>query len=112
MRDTGDRRKVLIRVRPESLAPLISKYEAIGKAYMSLVEEYGDDELELICDYLERTSEVSERELASMIAANRMRSSKANTPPSSRSERRPLTTGPATDPSAPRRISRTIKRSR
>ena len=84
MRDTQDRRKVFIRVRPESLEPLIPKYEAMGNAYMSLTEQYGDEELQLICDYLEKTSEVSERELANMIAANRSQSSRANSPPSPR----------------------------
>jgi len=75
VRDTQDRRKIFIRVRPESLEPLIPKYEAMGNAYMSLVEQYGDEELQLICDYLEKTSEVSERELANVIAANRSGSS-------------------------------------
>jgi DNA-binding MarR family transcriptional regulator len=73
VRDTRDRRKVFVRVRPESLEPLIPKYEAIGKAYVSLVEQYGEKELQLICDYLEKTSEVTERELANLIAANRSR---------------------------------------
>ena len=36
---------------------------------MSLAERYGDKELRLICDYLERASEVSKHELAKMIAA-------------------------------------------
>jgi DNA-binding MarR family transcriptional regulator len=78
VRDTEDRRKVFIRVRPESLAPLIPKYEAVGKAYISLAEQYDDHDLELICEYLERTSEISERELARMIAARRSRGSPAN----------------------------------
>src|ERR1700722_935673 len=43
VRDTQDRHKVLIRVRPESLQPLIPKYEAIGKAYMSMVKQYRDE---------------------------------------------------------------------
>ena len=84
VRNTEDRRKVFIRVRPESLEPLTPKYEAIGNAYMSLVEKYGGGELQLICDYLEKTSEVSERELANMIAANRSQSSQAKSTPSSR----------------------------
>jgi DNA-binding MarR family transcriptional regulator len=71
IRDTHDRRKVFIEVRPQSLAPLIPKYEAIGKAYMALVEKYNDTELQLICDYLEKTSEISEQELAKLIQANR-----------------------------------------
>jgi DNA-binding MarR family transcriptional regulator len=71
VRDTRDRRKVFVRVRPESLEPLAPKYEAIAKVYASLAEHYGEKELQLICDYLDRTTEVSERELANLIAANR-----------------------------------------
>jgi DNA-binding MarR family transcriptional regulator len=84
VRDTQDRRKVFVRVRPESLEPLIPKYEAMGNAYMSLVEQYGDRELQLICDYLEKTSEVSERELVKMNAANRSPSPQAKSTPSPR----------------------------
>jgi DNA-binding MarR family transcriptional regulator len=81
-RDNRDRRKVLIRVRPDSLEPLIPKYEGIGKAYMSLAERYGDKELQTICDYLERASEVSKRELANLIAANGSRPSQLKSTPS------------------------------
>ena len=70
-RDPSDRRKVFVRARPESIEPLMPKYEAVGKAYMKLVEGYSDKELQLICDYLEKTSELSERELARIVAANR-----------------------------------------
>ena len=69
-RDTRDRRKVFVRVRLESLEPLMPKYEAIGKAYMAFVEQYSDKDLQLICDYLEKTSAISERELMKLIAAN------------------------------------------
>lgn len=71
VRDTQDRRKVFIRVCPEALKPLFPKYEAIGKAYMALAEQYGDKELGLISGYLEKSAEISERELARLIAANR-----------------------------------------
>lgn len=71
VRDTQDRRKVFIRVRPESVEPLIPKYEAIGRAYMALHEQYSDKDLELACDYLEKTTKITEQELAKVIAANR-----------------------------------------
>jgi DNA-binding MarR family transcriptional regulator len=71
VRDTQDRRKVLVRVRPETLEPLTPKYEAIGKSYMNMVERYDDQDLQLICEYLEETCKVSEGELAKLIAANR-----------------------------------------
>ncbi len=73
VRDTIDRRKIFIRVRPESLTAMIPKYDAIGKSYMRLVESYSDEELRLICDYLEKTSAISQQELAKLIAANRSR---------------------------------------
>ena len=75
VRDTRDRRKVFVRVLPKSLEPLIPKYEAMGRAYISLAAQYGDQELQLICDYLERTCEVSERELAKMVDLSRSRPS-------------------------------------
>ena len=71
LRDTRDRRKVFVRVLPESLKPLIPKYEAIGRAYISLAAQYSVNELQLICDYLEKTCVVSERELANAVTAGR-----------------------------------------
>jgi hypothetical protein len=73
VRDTQDRRRVFVRVRPESMAPLVPRYEAIGNAYTILAEQYSDTQLRLICDYLEKACEVSVRELAAIIAANRSR---------------------------------------
>ena len=73
VRDTEDRRNVFVRVQPESLEPVAPKYEAIGKAYLSLVEEYSDRDLQLICEYLEKTSELSQRELARIVSERRSR---------------------------------------
>jgi len=73
VRDTEDRRKVFVRVRPESLEPLAPRYEAIGKAYLSIVEQYSDRDLQLICDYMEKVSAASQRELAMLVAAHRSR---------------------------------------
>jgi DNA-binding MarR family transcriptional regulator len=71
VRDTQDRRKVFVRVHPESLEPLVPKYEEVGKAYMRLVEQYNDRELQLVVEYMEKTSAISERELARLVAAAR-----------------------------------------
>jgi DNA-binding MarR family transcriptional regulator len=76
IRDAKDRRKVFIRIRPEKLKPLLPKYEAVGKAYMSLLEQYDDQELELICGYLGKVSEMSGRGLADIIAARSAGSSR------------------------------------
>lgn len=64
VRDTHDRRRVFIAVNRASLKPLKPKYEAIGNAYMAMLEQFSDNDLQLICDYLEKTSEVSRRELS------------------------------------------------
>jgi DNA-binding MarR family transcriptional regulator len=60
-RDATDRRKVYVEARSESLAPLVPRYEAIGKAYLDLLAQYRDEELRLICGYLEKASTLSER---------------------------------------------------
>jgi DNA-binding MarR family transcriptional regulator len=82
LRDTSDRRKVFIRVRPETLEPLAPQYEEIGKAYMNLAERYEDRELQLICDYMESACEVSRRELANILSVNGLRSSQVKPTPS------------------------------
>ena len=68
VRDTGDRRRVFVRVRPESLEPMAPLYDAIGKAYGALARRYTDAELAVICDYMERAAAVSEREVAKLRA--------------------------------------------
>ncbi len=90
VRDSEDRRKVFIHVRPESLEPLTPLYQAVGKAYLDLAERYGDEELQLICDYMERASAVSEREMASLLAIHRSRLRQAKMTPPRRSRK----TGP------------------
>lgn len=88
LRDTQDRRKVLVRVRPASIEPLVPRYEAVGKAYMDLVEQYNDKDLQLICEYLEKTSEMSKRELARVVAEGRTTAAKAAASPRSRKKKR------------------------
>lgn len=70
IRDTEDRRRVFIQVKPESLKSLAPKYEAIGTAYMAILEEFTDEELNLICHYLEKASEVSKKELSKLVVGS------------------------------------------
>lgn len=70
VRDTKDRRKVFVRLLPNSLEPLAPKYEAMGRAYMALAEEYSDAELQLICEYMEKASEVTTREWEKLTRSN------------------------------------------
>jgi len=78
VRDTEDRRRIFVRIRPESLKPMIPKYEAIGAAYRAILEEFSDKDLQLICNYMESSSEVSKQELAKMVNASTARA--ANKP--------------------------------
>jgi DNA-binding MarR family transcriptional regulator len=73
LRDGQDRRKVFVRVYEASLALLQPRYEAIGRRTMRLVEQCDDRDLRLICEYMEKVSEVSERELAALVAESRRR---------------------------------------
>ena len=67
IRDTDDRRRVFVVVNRPKLKPLEPKYEAIGNAYMTMLEEFSDVDLELICDYLEKTSAVSKQQLSKFV---------------------------------------------
>ena len=69
VRDIADRRRVFIRLRSESLDPLLPKYEALAKAYTTMVEHYTDSQLKLILDYMENMAQLSERLMADAIAA-------------------------------------------
>jgi DNA-binding MarR family transcriptional regulator len=74
VRDTRDRRKIFVRVKPQSLEPLLPQYEAIGKAFADLVDQYSDEELQLICDYMEKASAVANQQLVNIAGGNRSRS--------------------------------------
>jgi DNA-binding MarR family transcriptional regulator len=74
VRDTGDRRKIFVRIRPESLQPLIPRYEEIGRAYINLAERYSDSQLEVICDYMQQAAQISEGQLANFVARDGPRS--------------------------------------
>jgi DNA-binding MarR family transcriptional regulator len=82
VRDERDRRRVFVRVRLQSLAPLAPLYERIGRAYLRLAERYSDRELKVICDYMEQASRVSERERSKIIASARVRASRSSRPKS------------------------------
>lgn len=81
VRDARDRRKVFVRARMETIAPLAPRYETIGKAFENLFDRYSDEELRLLCDYMERASEVSRRELARLIDARNSRAPQFDSEP-------------------------------
>ena len=69
VRDSDDRRKVFARGRPEALAPLVAKHQALGKAYLGMIQDYSDSELMVILTYMEKMSGMAERLFTDVIAA-------------------------------------------
>jgi DNA-binding MarR family transcriptional regulator len=76
-RDHADRRRVYLRVVPESLTPLLPKYELVGKRHQELLKDYTTEQLLLIIDYLEKRGEVSRKIFEEMIGLTRTPNSKA-----------------------------------
>ena len=68
VRDKQDRRRIFIRVRGESVKPLLPKYEALGKAYRALIEHYSDTELRVIVNYMEKMSQMTELVMRDVVA--------------------------------------------
>jgi DNA-binding MarR family transcriptional regulator len=64
VRDSRDRRKIFVRLRSESIKPFLPEYELIGKAYLSLIKRFNDEELGVILNYMQGMSEMTERLLA------------------------------------------------
>ncbi|HEY3266041.1 MAG TPA: MarR family transcriptional regulator [Armatimonadota bacterium] len=66
-RDGSDRRKVLVRLRPEVRADIEEHRAAEREAMTAAYAGYGEEELALIRDYLERTSRVMRGQFAEMV---------------------------------------------
>ncbi|MEO3794905.1 MarR family transcriptional regulator [Nonomuraea sp. B10E15] len=56
VRDTKDRRRVIVEINPEQLAGFAELFEPFVAALSHLYERYTDDELALILDYLKRST--------------------------------------------------------
>jgi DNA-binding MarR family transcriptional regulator len=60
--DPRDRRRVIVRLVPECVQPVIAFYEPITQAAHDLYARYSDEELTLILDFLRRSYEVGVQE--------------------------------------------------
>lgn len=56
--DPTDRRRVLVEVRPEAIAPIKAVYENMSKQMLSLWEQYSSRDLTAIADFLSRSTEL------------------------------------------------------
>src|SRR5690606_40677969 len=62
VRDAGDRRRVYVHARPESLSDFEPHFEGFVKGLREVLEGYTDDELRLIAGFLRRVAELSRSE--------------------------------------------------
>lgn len=62
--DPTDRRKVLVRVRPENIGPIIALYQPMQESMNRLCAGYTEAELELIAGFTERGLEVGREQVA------------------------------------------------
>ena len=59
-RDTVDRRAILISIAPTRNADLVRLYAGMDSAMNAVVAAFSDDELDVIIDFLKRTTEAGE----------------------------------------------------
>src|SRR6266478_4364468 len=56
--DPNDRRKVLVRVREDRIAPIAIHFAPLEKRMQALLSSYNREELETLLDFAERSSEL------------------------------------------------------
>ena len=66
VRDTADRRKVLVRVVPEAMAAYSEMWARLGAGWRALLEENTAEEKRLLLRHMERTVELSKRQIAEL----------------------------------------------
>ena len=66
VRDPNDRRRVIVRARPEAAGRVANLYEGLGTAMMKLATSYSTAELELIGGFLERNLAILKEQIAKL----------------------------------------------
>ena len=64
VRDSNDRRRVIVRPLPEAAARMGNVYEGLGAAMTKLASGYGTKELELISHFLEGQLAILQEQIA------------------------------------------------
>jgi DNA-binding MarR family transcriptional regulator len=68
--DPQDRRRVLIETIPEALDEAFKVYQPMAEAIRTLNARYSEEQLAIIVEYYEQTTEIMEREAASLFSAS------------------------------------------
>ena len=65
-RDPDDRRRVIVEPTPEAVDRIAPYYASMGRAMNDLLARYGDEELDLLVDFLGRANLVAREETAKL----------------------------------------------
>jgi DNA-binding MarR family transcriptional regulator len=57
--DPSDRRKVIVRIRPDNIEPLKATYRAMQERMVALWSTFDAKDLEVIADFLSRSTELA-----------------------------------------------------
>ena len=71
VRDTKDRRRVIVHAKPERLADFGPYFESFLKQLTELLEGYSDEHLVVVTDFLNRVAELSRSEAIRLNQGNR-----------------------------------------
>ena len=69
--DPDDRRRLVLRVNEQQLGQISQYYEPMGDRWERQVEDYSDDQLEFLLEFLRRGRESAQLETAAVRAAGR-----------------------------------------
>ncbi len=69
--DPDDRRRLVLRVNEQQLSQISQYYEPMGDRWERQVEDYSDDQLEFLLEFLRRGRESAQLETAAVRAAGR-----------------------------------------
>lgn len=68
--DPGDRRKTLVSLAPERVSEVDDAWDTPGDAFVSVLDDFTDEQLAVIGDYLHRTSAVGAEQAARLASGS------------------------------------------
>jgi DNA-binding MarR family transcriptional regulator len=78
VRDTADRRRVLVEFSPKAARAAAKIYQPLGEKFEELVSDYRTEELAVMRDFLRRGREISEQHVERMLASAKPRGSSSS----------------------------------
>jgi DNA-binding MarR family transcriptional regulator len=66
LRDQKDRRRVIVALRTERLSAIRPLFDSLARSFLDLVATYGDEELAVVLDFMDRATDLLRRETAQL----------------------------------------------